>query len=1687
MAEPAAGRLINRRYRLESRLGEGSMGVVYRARDILRGNAQVALKLVSARSQEGAAKSRLRSEFHALTRLRHPNLVGVHDLGVDRETGRWFLTLEFVAGHTLADAPPCQGRDLADLAVPLLHALDFIHARGFVHADIKPENILLPDNGGPPRVADFGLAEALGGAGTSRGTLPYTAPEVLRGDAPGPASDLYSLGATLYRAAAGSNPFEGATPDLIIEGHLRQDPPFPGELLERLPPGFAVVLRRLLAKDPSARPRSGTEVIAAINDLLGSSYPAASVTAHASVLRRGGLAGRRPEVETFDARLAEIAAGRPGGVILLTGRAGHGRTRLAEELRTRAQMEGLLVATGTCQEGAGDPLDAAVEVLTDLTPLSGEAPPPALSRLLTGDQIQGEPAPADRFQMMEAAARLVRAAARVAPLVVILEDLHAASQDLLDLAGHLARGASGSPVLVLLTARTPAADGPLARLAEDLRQDADCALMELSPLDDRGCTSMIASLLATDDLPGEIGAALHQHTGGSPFLITEAVQGLLDSGGLQRGPDGAWRLAAEDLQRSRLPESPAEAGLLRLQELPGDERVILETLAVARTPLGWSTLARLLPEVSPQALEALLGREILAQDSTPDGVPAFRYSHAFVRDALYHRLAREEPARVADLHGQVARLLSETDGPGASAAPEIAQHLEAAGLPLEAAQQLLHAAERDESRLALEAACRRYRLAIDLLAAAGGSAADQARAWERVGDIHRRSGRPGEAAEAYTRAQAVPVPGQDEAQQARLLHKRAIAAIVAGDSPGGRTLASEALSLARRSEDQVTVAACENAIGMSHARQGDHPLAEEHYRRALDLRRQLDRPGDLAGSLANVGMVAVFQGRLQEGRELLQEALATYKQAGDAAGAALAINNLGLVAAEEGRLQEARERLEEAYRAYEELASLRPAAQALLSLAQVLVCLGEFHKAVELSQEAAGHYRRLGMRREESHALQVLGDARRECWMLDAAVEAHERGLALARRAGDPAQEAFCLCALALDHLARGDREAAAQALQDADARPSSAGSTRLTRRLERGRALLDLARGETSRSLATLQRLIHTADQEQDQIELLEVHLLKIRAQLALGSFQGAEASLDALQAGKLARSFPARDWERLRLRAAAQAGSGGNEAAAATRAAAREALARLTSRLPADYRNALERSPAATRLRTEEGETDTARVASTRFLDTMYDIIEALTSPGETPRMLERILHLAVDLLGAERGLILLFPEDGGQPTVAASRNVEEQETIADAITYSCQIVNEGRLGRSLVAADAHGDPRLRHYPSVALYDIRSVLCVPMRSRERVMGTVYLDSRSRTINFDDDDLRFLEAFAQHAATALDNKRMVRALEKENITLRETLLEKYSFANIVGRSGPMQEVFTTLRAVTGSSLPVLVLGESGTGKELVARALHYNGPRRAQAFLTENCAAFPETLLESQLFGHVRGAFTGAAAEQRGLFQEADGGTLFLDEIGEMSPALQARLTRVLETGEIRPVGGSQTLHVNVRVIAATHRDLEKLVAGGAFRRDLLYRLNVISIALPPLRKRREDIPLLVSHFLGELAREMGREAPGIDDGALEILTSHPWPGNVRQLRNEMSRLLVFRSGAVITADDVRAVSMAAAAQAKEYFEEQEILPLKELEKRAILRALEETDGDRTRAARLLKVGRATVFRKIKDYDLDV
>ncbi|MEM1202859.1 MAG: sigma-54 dependent transcriptional regulator [Acidobacteriota bacterium] len=332
-------------------------------------------------------------------------------------------------------------------------------------------------------------------------------------------------------------------------------------------------------------------------------------------------------------------------------------------------------------------------------------------------------------------------------------------------------------------------------------------------------------------------------------------------------------------------------------------------------------------------------------------------------------------------------------------------------------------------------------------------------------------------------------------------------------------------------------------------------------------------------------------------------------------------------------------------------------------------------------------------------------------------------------------------------------------------------------------------------------------------------------------------------------------------------------------------------------------------------------------------------------------------------------------------------------------------------------------------------------------------------------------------------------ALEKigltaENIYLKRELEQKYQFANIVGRSPRMQEIFSLIERVAKTSSTVLIRGESGTGKELIARAVHFHSPRSDRRFLSINCGALPENLLESELFGHERGAFTGAVKEKKGLFQEADGGTLFLDEIGEMTPPMQVKLLRALQDKRIRRVGGTREESVDVRIIAATNQDLQERIEAGDFREDLFYRINVIPVRLPPLRRRREDIPLLVEHFIKKYSQEMGFETKPISVEALRALENYDWPGNVRELENTIERALALAMSDSLSTRDLPPYMITGGAQGAETV----VLPeggldleahLDDIRRQLMTQALERSNGVQTQAAETLHM----TFRSFRYY----
>lgn len=503
---------------------------------------------------------------------------------------------------------------------------------------------------------------------------------------------------------------------------------------------------------------------------------------------------------------------------------------------------------------------------------------------------------------------------------------------------------------------------------------------------------------------------------------------------------------------------------------------------------------------------------------------------------------------------------------------------------------------------------------------------------------------------------------------------------------------------------------------------------------------------------------------------------------------------------------------------------------------------------------------------------------------------------------------------------------------------------------------------------------------------------------------------------------------------------------------------------------------------------------------LDLLYEVSTAVHSIHDLDEMLRNVLAKVKDVFRIDGASIALH--DRKRKELYFIQTVEElgvgvpqklaEMRFPDDYGVAGWVLREQQ---SVLIPDVSKDKRFtKKLDLQQSLDTRSMICVPLKTRKKVMGVLYAINK-HAAEFGPKDLRLLEILSVIIAVSIENARFygevqqyASSLEKENYRLKTECQTRFNVQGIIGSSSAMHRVFALLDKVIDTDTAVLIQGETGTGKELLAKIIHYNGPLKNKPFVAENCGALSENLLESEIFGHVKGAFTGAIADKKGLFEMANGGTVFLDEISDMPFSMQTKLLRVLQENQIRPVGGSRYQRVDFRLISSSNRDLYEQVKERKFREDLFYRIQVFPIVIPPLKERKEDIPLLATHFLEEHAARLDRSVARLTPGALEALMQFDWPGNVRELENEIERALTlagdateiteeYLSGRIKTSSDYSATLDTTRATIKE--------ATAQVERQMVLDALRKTGGNRSQAARELGLTRQGLLNKIRRYEI--
>jgi len=1622
--------LVPAGYSQDAVLGHRGSVWVLRAR---RGEDEVALRLdTTSNSREGLA------ELAVLSAVDHPGVAPLIDYGPLSSGGR-YLARRWVEGEDLLSWARGKPNDqIGAMVARLCPALDHLHRAGFVHADLKPENVIVTPEG-RPILCDFGLSGRQGARHPENGvsgTLFAIAPEVLMGMELTASSDLFALGAMLHRLLVGikrsAREFYAIFPD-------RSYLDAAGSAPEDLPVWSRDLIVSLTARDPTRRPKSATAVGRVLAERLGVALDPRELIEelHWPVAfgRDAWVAQWLEAVESQESclwvRLPDTEDPRP----------------FWEHLRLFASLRG---------------------------------------KTVRGADLTAELASVENGVAMDewSAALVTEGAEWIALLVTETDAWKRRAIESLERACALERRkrAAGGPRLFVVASEAPISTAFRAREVPAVSEEAVARFLE-RPLS-------AESAVRRSAFAARLAAAAH----GSATLLDRM---------LEAGQRDGWLLSQDQgfrLRPGELPDPLAlaarEAGEVELTSLAPSELQVLCALQVTGGRASSHELA-LLSELDARAFGAaclrlrrngwIEGSEragetrlLRALDRPVLGVDALRAAHA--RQAhLIERMApagnRERAAARVALHRFCA-------SPGEHSARTLVAAL--AGLR-----------ERGRAELALElidharAVCAL--IGVDLAHTAPELVIERARAWCSIGQTEPAL-REVEGLAATSTPHLVAWVELVRAEVARLRHET-----------------EQSLAHFDRAIELDPAVRVEAAIGRIHVL---HTLGKDEE--TCVALAQLDPAGlERAGEfdarrriyLESIGAMSAYRlGRVDEARSTLQRLVDEATQAADVSlEAALRISR-AIVERGSGSLEQARQELERAAELNDQAGLIAGLAHARTNLGGLLRELGELVAAEPLLVSAMEIRERLDDREGSTTVRGLLGLLQFERGHARASIETLE-STAESMTGAQKRRYAPLLFAKAAEMRARlGDFSRADAVAIDQDGidprillarsriewlRDERGAAQELAGRAEAlARSLMQPRLAREALSLATRIDGGTTPPEEGETLSGLDERLFD-RLRCERFTEEDVELLAEELlrrgrddRATRLFIALAARCESVERSRAYTRRAESAFELCAAGLSEAeqtvlRRALLGEPDPWPGDF--------------TPRSDTLVNREDLEMEIVSLLEINRQLVQQPDLDTLLGLIVEHALGVTGAERGFLVL--EEHGELRFDTALDSCRGDIAQPEFEVSGSVVRDALSKMKPVrVSNAVDDPLLGHQTSVVSLELRSILCVPFEITRDLRGAIYVDHRLRKGAFDDRVERLCLLLADQAALAiLQVKRLeeIRALNRElerRVVEKEVDLQNARRAlreagtpepgTLVGQSRAMRKVHELIARAAPSDLTVLIVGESGTGKELAARSLHEQSQRRRAPFVSENCAALPASLIESELFGYRKGAFTGADRNRAGLFEQAAGGTLFLDEIGELPLDLQAKFLRVLETSEVRRLGDDTPHRVDFRLIVSTNRELEREVREGRFRQDLFYRVAGLQLRMPALAERAEDIELLVEHFL-RLEEQNGRPRRRVSKRMLAALARRTWPGNVRELRNEIARLLILSEGDL---DDPALISRPAAFGGDLHVKE--ILPISELEKRAIHAALEKTGGDKRRAAEMLGISRAKIYQRLKDWD---
>ncbi|MGB3339891.1 MAG: sigma 54-interacting transcriptional regulator [bacterium] len=1611
------------KYKILGKIDESNYAIIYK---IETSDKKVrALKI--ARKKTAAYNELIVREFNILSEFKHPNIIAVHDFNTSG--GKSFFTLDYAEGKPINKYFKVFSNDFIRALIQIINGLGAFHNRGFVHGDLKPEHLLYDEHNHQVVIIDFGFAGIPKQLLRIAGTFGYMAPEVIHGTTFDQRSDLYSLGIILYETLAGKKFKKTFKPVASIPQEVNN------------------ILARLVAKEPMLRPPL-PELHRVISKFIKDKKSV--VPEYKVSLPSTGFVEIPEIMKTLNAINS--------GAIIINGDSGTGKSRLLHEMKLKYSAKGyrILFHNGADQTNFLNALSHFLDIKEDIF----------------NDKE-------NRLQVYEDIHAALMTSAEKQKTLIIIDDIDRLSDYEIGLFRYLGYGIEQTNIIILAASVPGGSVNEIGFSSLNLRpftcQEIEILLQktyfEIKITSGTGLSSTM-----------KFAKWLYKQSGGLPLFIVEIMK-MLNENGLFYFIENKWQIALNKLQMTTVPEKIDELLQKRIEPLKESELNTLELLALIEHPITPMIITNLIPKKGNIAIERLKNMGLIMEDMK-DNERVLSIPHQILAKTVARQIKR---SKAGQLRAKLIQILENAWTRHLDYLPILARLCDVNGDAAKAYKYAKLAADSAQkiydydSALLFHEISLRYAREIakpdipmlliktgDLNQLIGNNKLavkyyQQAlkykikklkfKIYAGLGRVYTAMGEHDQASE-HLRKSLTCISQRESIDHIQAANRLAYALIMSDKITEASKILSDSLKSAKKNKNHEIMAETQYYDIVAEWSKKNTNKAIQKAKELLEFSQKYTLTKSTAHTANILSMLYQEKNELDRVQQYLAIAIDNFKKRKISSALLNAMANQASINYFHGKFNEAEKICADILSKAQQTNNRSIAVSALTTLASINKYHADFYQALTYAEQT--------LKIDPINELAISDIAEILCFQGNTDKAVSFLNIKYPDKTAARYDFALARCNAVQGNTAEAEKllKQGLHAIKDKktdvyDQRYGYAAAMQVYYSIR-----------QYNKSLAAAKQLLAITNPQNRQYILAQAYV-------KLNDYAcGNSSKLDITSVFDRLKSIHCiYDYAHIRRLEIEALEKKGTEP---------ENIVQLLEHLN-EIMGIFRSADAKTEIVQLEKiqmnmipwilKAYSERAIAHKYFNTFSRLAELISENLGDEAFIEEILDLIVHTAHAERGALFLNTIDGMR--FAAGRNID-QTTIKDAGELSKTVIAKMNKNKIIYTQDALSDPDFNIKKSVVINKIRAILCLPLAVAQNVVGALYLDSRVNTETFGAQDIDFLSAVSRILASVIERSIVFRETVEENILLKTKMIKEIGTGYLIGNSKTMKRVYDLVHSVAQTNSPVLLLGETGTGKGMLARLIHTKSKRHAMKFRTINCGTIPETLLESELFGYKKGAFTDAASDKIGLLEEAHYGTVFLDEITNTSASFQAKILEAIEEKVVRRVGETQTRKIDVRFLFATNKDLEIEVEENRFRKDLYYRVNVFTIEVPPLRERTSDIPMLAQFFCDRYSKELGKNIHGFAPDALRVLTEYFWPGNVRELQNVIERTIVLAKGGYIRRQDIGLGKTKNPA-----------LPLSQIKKEAIIEALTAVDGNVQKAARVLGINRKTIQRYIKKFNL--